>query len=240
MTTYTGEPLLVQLGRACGLHGVYSPTSLVGRRADGEAPVPVAATVLVGTPVPVTPAPVDGVERVRAAARHPRVPHEVRVLVGQLTATAGQVLGRLDSLGSARRSGESAVYEALDAAVTALEVFRRLSVDCVDRPVEVPAGGTHLPVWGTTRTVREELVAQLDVLHRHLADVLAAVDAADIAALTGHGRTITARFGGEFCPAPDPELARVGPAGGLWSELAGVVYLIVAFAAIALLVVGAR
>lgn len=236
--TYTGEPLLVTLGRACGLHGVYRPEA--GRRHDG--PVPVVATVLVGTPVRP-----DVVERVRAAARHPRVPGEVLVLVARLTATAARALARLDSLGPARRSGEDAVHEALDAAVVALEVFARLSADCADRPVEVPVGGPHLPVWGSTRTVREELVDQLNVLDRYLGDVLAAVDAADVAALAGHGRTITARFGGEFVPVPDPEpgtepVARtaVRIVVGVWSELAGVAYLMVAFVVVALFVRGAR
>jgi hypothetical protein len=242
---YTGEPLLVTVGRACGLHGVYRPDA--DRRADDVAR-PVVGAVLVGTPVPVVAAGPDAVERVRAAAAHPRVTGEVRVLVARLTATAGRVSCRVDGLGAARRSGEDAVHEALDAAAVSLEVFARLSADCADRPVPVPAGGPHLPVWGSTRTVREELVDQLGVLDRWLGDVAAAVDAADVAALAGHGRAVSARFGGEYTPVPDPR-PDTGPVrtavrltGVVWSELAGVAFIVIAFVVIAfaLVVWGAR
>jgi len=218
MATYMTEPLLVRAGRACGLHGVYSPD----RHDHGDqgdvstlaAALP-ALPVLVTVPAPasmVGPVLVAEVERVRAAARDGRVPADAVLVAERLTRTARQALARLDSLGTARRSGQDAVHAVLAAAAIALETFGRLPAGCVDRPVAPSDPGPGTPVWGVVRTVADELVTQLGVLDRYLTGVIEAINDADVLALTGHGQMVAVRFGGEFVPVADPDPVPVVPA----------------------------
>jgi hypothetical protein len=250
--TYMSEPLLVRAGRACGLHGVYSP-DLDTNQADRGGVSTLAAQVgrpgLPGLPVLVTlPTPAPGavsvwvaeVERVRAAARDPRVPADAVLVAERLTRTARQALARLDSLGPARRSGHDAVHAVLASAATSLETFGRLPAGCADRPVAPADPGPGTPVWGVVRTVADELVAQLSVLDRYLTGVIEAINDADVAALTGHGQMITVRFGGEFVPVAAVPVSVVPALAPARLDGSGVVWMVGLFAAIAAAVAGVR
>jgi hypothetical protein len=246
---YDGDPLLVRAGRALGLHGVYSPDLDTDQADRGGITTLATLTALPVLPTLVTlPAPAPGsvgpvlvaeVERVRAAARDVRVPADAVLVAERLTRTARQALARLDSLGPARRSGHDAVHAVLASAAIALETFGRLPAGCVDRLVAPSDPGPGIPVWGVVRTVGDELVAQLDVLDRYLTGVIEAINDADVAALTGHGRQVVARFGGEFVPVADPEPVPFVPAQA--PARLDVVWLVGLFTAIsAIVMAGAR
>jgi hypothetical protein len=245
--TYMSEPLLVRAGRACGLHGVYSPdlhddgdqggVSTLAAQV-GRPGLPALVTLPAPAPGSVEPVWVAEVERVRAAARDGRVPADAVLVAERLTRTARQALARLDSLGPARRSGHDAVHAVLASAAIALETFGRLPAGCVDRPVAPADPGPGTPVWGVVRTVADELTAQLSVLDRYLGNVIEAINDADVAALTSHGQMVVARFGGEFVPVAAVPVSVVPAPARL--DGSGVVWMVGLFGAIAAVTAGLR